>query len=311
MKPRIGRQARVQSEMAVRLMNTFRSFLLEGECAGSRFILTSPTRLQRGSGGNRLGKSAGSSLEFLDHREYQPGDDIRRINWQALARSDRLSVKLFREEVTPHLDLLIDTSRSMALPDSEKARGFLGLIALLTQAARNADFTCVPWQLGASSQRVRNGHHPPSAWEELTLDYSGDAVTGMVRQPPALRPMGMRLLVSDLLVAGDPAPILQFLAHQAALVVVVQVLAEKDLHPELQGNLRLHDCESGHELEVFLDQSSLVAYRAKLSRHLESWQIACRRLGACMVTLVAEQLTTAWEPSELVRQQLLAMTGVC
>ena len=69
--------------------------LAEGQRAGARWRLAVPAPI--GLAGDALGKRAGSSLEFQEHREYQPGDDLRHLDWAAYGRSDRLVVKRFRE----------------------------------------------------------------------------------------------------------------------------------------------------------------------------------------------------------------------
>src|SRR6516164_11355273 len=115
----------------------YRQFLLDGERAGSRCALGVPRRVPLGRAGLHQGGRAGSSLEFKEHRDYQAGDDLRHIDWNAYARSDQLAVKLFREEVNPHVDILVDLSRSMALEDSRKAEATLGLAAFFAAAARN------------------------------------------------------------------------------------------------------------------------------------------------------------------------------
>ena len=94
---------------------TPREHLLEGETAARRYALAVPRGGPVNRTGSTLGARAGSSLEFRDYRGYEPGDDLRHVDWNAYARTDQLSVKLFREEVSPHLDVLIDGSRSMAL----------------------------------------------------------------------------------------------------------------------------------------------------------------------------------------------------
>src|SRR6185312_362794 len=109
-----------------------------GTRAGLRYALGLPRQAPVGVAGAALGQRAGSSLEFRDHREYQPGDDLRHIDWNAFARSDQLSVKVFREEITPHLDVVLDASRSMALEGTAKERATLALAALLVTAAANA-----------------------------------------------------------------------------------------------------------------------------------------------------------------------------
>src|SRR4249920_2976779 len=92
-----------------------RRYLSEGERAGARYALETPRQAPGGVAGGTLSQRAGSSLEFQDHRDYQPGDDLRHIDWNVYARTDQLTLKLYREEVTPHLDVLLDTSRSMTL----------------------------------------------------------------------------------------------------------------------------------------------------------------------------------------------------
>src|SRR4051812_37461191 len=97
-----------------------RQHLAGGERAGMRYAISLPRLMLQGQSGVTVGQRAGSSLEFRDYRDYQPGDDLRHVDWNAYARSDVLAVKLFREEVTPHLDVLIDDSRSMVLEASDK-----------------------------------------------------------------------------------------------------------------------------------------------------------------------------------------------
>src|SRR5579864_8079240 len=98
-----------------KMEESYRQYVLEGERAGSRFALGVSRRLPQGRAGLHQGGRAGSSLEFKEHRDYQAGDDLRHIDWNAYARSDQLAVKVFHEEVNPHLDLVVDGSRSMAL----------------------------------------------------------------------------------------------------------------------------------------------------------------------------------------------------
>src|SRR5258706_13818407 len=130
-------------------------YLMEGEQAGARFTLAAPRRVPIGMTGIRLGNRIGSSLEFRDHREYQAGDDLRRIDWNAYARTDKLILKLYQEEVSPHLDLVIDGSRSMALEGSAKLQATLGLASVFTVAATNAGFSHSTWlarEVGPSSE---------------------------------------------------------------------------------------------------------------------------------------------------------------
>ena len=78
-------------------------YLLQGEQAGANYVLQIAMPARFGRSGYYPGRHTGSSLDFKDFREYQPGDDLRRIDWGAYARSDKLIVKLYREEIDPHL----------------------------------------------------------------------------------------------------------------------------------------------------------------------------------------------------------------
>ncbi len=70
-----------------------------------------------GDWGSKPGVNSGSSIEFMDFRPYLPGDDIRRIDWNVYARTDSLIVKQYQNEIRPHVDILIDGSKSMAISD--------------------------------------------------------------------------------------------------------------------------------------------------------------------------------------------------
>ncbi len=69
------------------------------------------------AGGQHRGLRRGGGVEFAEHRAYAPGDDLRRLDWRALARQDRLFIKRFEEEVHASVTVLLDGSGSMALRD--------------------------------------------------------------------------------------------------------------------------------------------------------------------------------------------------
>ena len=72
-------------------------------------------------GGNRRSKNLGSSCEFADYRDYMPGDDVTKIDWNAYARFDKLYEKLYFDERQMHTRIYIDASRSMAHGSEDKA----------------------------------------------------------------------------------------------------------------------------------------------------------------------------------------------
>src|SRR5687768_16190747 len=63
--------------------------------------------------GERRSIKRGQSVEFADYRNYTPGDDLRRLDWNAYARMERLFIKLYQEEEDLTVHILIDASKSM------------------------------------------------------------------------------------------------------------------------------------------------------------------------------------------------------
>lgn len=283
----------------------YRQYLIEGQQAGLRYSIGTPRNTQRGLVGSQLGSSSGSSLEFMDHREYMPGDDLRRIDWNAFARSDKLSIKLYRDEVNPHLDIIIDCSRSMALPDSQKVRATLALAALIAQAACNSDYSFTAWQVRDSCRKLRNAADRPMLWDNIEFDSQISCEQALKLKMPQWRPRGIRLILSDLLWLGDPHHTLSILADCASDVFVVQILADSDVNPPQNGNVRLNDCETGQTKDVFVDTVTQKRYRQNLSQHQYNWNRACKQLGAVMATVVAESVVQQWKFDELILAQIL------
>ena len=287
--------------------NDQQRFLIAGEQAGGRFALAAPRRVPMGAGGVHLSSRTGSSLEFRDHREYQPGDDLRRIDWNAYGRTDKLIVKLYREEVTPHIDIVIDGSRSMSLENTAKLEAVLGLASLFASAASNADFSHCAWLASDACRRIDGGTGRPSTWPPLDFDYGGNVDDSFTRNRPAWRRQGMRVLISDLLWLGNPLRTLQVLSRDAAAVVVVQILAADDAFPQTRGNQRLVDSETGQVRELFIDASALDRYKTGLERHQENWRAACRQVGGTMVSVIAEEVVRDWTLNELVAAEILTV----
>lgn len=287
------------------MSDALRHALMQGEQAGARYALLPPRLAAHGIAGTQLANRAGSSIEFMDHREYRPGDDVRRIDWAAYARSDRLTIRLYREEVSPHLDVLIDGSRSMDLEGTAKAAGAAALAAAFATAADNAHFTHAAWLAADGCRPLLSGKERPTAWQGIEFATAQPLTDSLHQMPPRWRRQGVRLLISDLLWPADPLPALQRLADGAASLIVAQVLAQQDVTPPARGNMRLADSETGELREIFIDAAAQQRYRDALTRHQSAWAQACRQVGAVFVTLVAESLLDQWNLTDLVAAEVL------
>lgn len=287
--------------------DSLRPYLLAGEQAGARYRFATLGRSPQGTAGTQLARSAGESMEFMEHRDYQPGDDLRRLNWSAYARSDRLVVKVFRQEVCPHFDLLIDGSRSMNLDGTRKMEAAVGLAAALASAAESSGYSRRVSMTRDGCQLIPGGSDRPGAWQQVRFDSELNPAESFRLQMPVFRPHGVRVLISDLLWLGNPMEILNPMTDRSAATLVIQVLAAIDANPEELGNHRLVDSETGENLDLFIDRSGLERYLANLNRHQQAWRTACRQTGAIFITFIAEDLCRDWDLSELVQAEVLTM----
>lgn len=286
----------------------YRKFLTEGERAGGNYALRIPPEAMAGTQGCQLGRQSGSSLDFKDYREYQPGDDLRKIDWNVYGRTDKLTVKLYREEVNPHLDLILDCSKSMDLPNTEKARATLGLSGLLATAANNARCSHAVWANSRGYHKLENSSDTPSAWEGISFESSVNPAESFAMLPPRLRKNSIRILISDLLWVEDPLLTLRPLANGAAAVIVVQVLAREDDAPSNRGNMRIVDVENNQTLEIFVDAVAQKRYREALANHRANWLDACRQTGAKLATVIAEDIVDDWRIDPLEESEILGVS---
>ena len=248
----------------------------------ARFRLVLPRMPIGGRVGERLGAGTGSSLEFQDYRPYAPGDDLRHVDWAAYARSETLAIRLYREEVAPRIDFVIDTSRSMAVSDS-KRRAYGELLGLLA---------CACARTGADSRVVTRAASPPHPLQvpedvERVLRFDGGHSALEASHLP-LRRRSLRVVVSDFLFPHDADDLVQRLARDGAQLFVVQLTLREEAEPAAAGGHRLVDVEGKGELDLVLDDDAIREYRARFSRLRLGLATAARRAGARFAHVVAE-----------------------
>lgn len=279
--------------------------LMRGERCGAAYLLRLPDDTGGLVAGLRRGGRAGRSVDFRDYRTYQPGDDLRWIDWNVYARTDDLTVKLYHEEVSPHLDLVLDGSLSMVLEDTAKADAHLGVAAALATAAATASCSVAVWLVSERTRRLENSGGRPSEWLGLQCNGRRSPADVLLADPPRLRPNSIRILLSDLMWPEDPVPVVRRLAERAAAVHVVQILADQERQPPQHGNLRLHDIETDQRLELFVDDGTRQRYMDALAAHSVEWRAACRSYGATFASLTAEDIVRDWDLTVLVESGVL------
>lgn len=279
--------------------------LMLGYQWGSRFAFSEPPSIPLGVSGNMLSRTVGTSLEFMEHREYMPGDDLRRIDWNAYARNDRLAIKLFREEVNPHVELLLDVSKSMNLAETQKGAGTAALLGFFASAAAESHFTFNVFVTDEGCRKLGRSNLVPTEWDPFALNSTHSPAEALGVNPPNWRQRGIRIFVSDLMFLADPDVLVSQISQGAAVTILVQLLAKEDAEPSFLGNLKLTDCESDRWMETYIDTAAQHRYVKNLARHQENYNLACRRHGAILCTVIAEEFMQHQRIDELLQAELM------
>lgn len=247
--------------------------------------------LSRRIAGVRVGEHRslrrGASVEFAEHRPYAPGDDPRRVDWNAFARLGELVVRLYaaEEDVTVHL--LVDASRSMAFGDPSK-------LSVAARVAAAIGYLCLTGServtlslaIGAEvSTRASMRGRRKLATLLTALDEIDPRGRGPVdRAADALlaRTSGSRgvvVVLSDLLDEGAAISAARKLSAARHETAVVHTLSSQELDPEAQGETTLVDSETGERLDLALDDEALALYRGRLTAWLDDTEKTLRKRG--------------------------------
>jgi hypothetical protein len=250
--------------------------------SAARFRLALPRTPIGGRVGDRLGAGTGSSLEFQDYRPYAPGDDLRHVDWAAYARSEVLAVRLYREEVAPRIDLVLDISRSMAVTE-EKRRAYGQLLGVLACAcAATVGDTRIITRTADQPQPLRI----PEDIERFLACEERRSVLEDLHLP--VRRRSLRVVVSDFLFPHDGDALVTRLARESAMLSIVQLTLRDEAEPVVEGGRRLVDVEGGGELDLVIDEAAIRDYRARFSRLRLGLSTGARRAGARFAHFVAE-----------------------
>jgi|SRR5947209_5171019 len=233
-------------------------------------------------GGHNISHFSGAGQEFLDHRHFHHGDDLRAVNWRAYLRLEKLFLKMFQVEPRIPVRVLLDTSSSMetgSVPKFDYARklaaalSYVGLVRL--------DTICLqPFgsELGDSFICAGGRHRFVPAVNFLAqLNCGGNTnFFQIARQFVGEYPQrGLLIIISDFLDENDCERPLQYFADFGHELLLVHLWAEEDRVPPWDGQLDLYDAETNDKLEITFDQSARQSYTQAFDTFAEN----IRRVG--------------------------------
>lgn len=252
----------------------------------AKLRLHSPHSVHGAYKGESRSKRRGASVEFSEHREYEPGDDFRHIDWNIYHRLDRLFVKLYTEDQNRTLNVLLDTSESMSIGDPSKIEYAKGVAAALTYVALwsgdEARIADAAKRLAWKTPKRRGRHHAGAffaALEGLRAGGLTDLSNVMHGLASDRRSEGsVTVLISDLF---DPSweSAIRALAGVGGSAVLIHVLGPEDLRPRLSGEIRIVDAETGEAINLSIDPDALERFSQSVSRWIDRVRRVALRSG--------------------------------
>ena len=238
-------------------------------------------------GGHNASRFSGSGQEFLDHRSFHQGDDLRAVNWRAYMRLERLILKMFQVEPRVPVRFLVDASSSMATGDPDKfdyarklaaALCYVGLVRLetiLIQPFR--DYLLDPITAGGGRHRFQ----PVAEYLSKTEAGGKTDFLKVSRQFLAEYPQrGLLILISDFLDDRDAEKPLQYLSDFGHEVFLIHLWSEQDRRPPWTGEVEVEDAETGLTVKMNFDDEAREYYTTAFDSYAASVrQMALRKGG--------------------------------
>jgi uncharacterized protein (DUF58 family) len=236
--------------------------------------------------GEHVSWRSGPSLEFLDYRKYQLGDDFRYVDWNVYGRLDKLFIKLFRAEQNQNIHTLLDISRSMEFGRPLKETYAKKILAALSYIGLtqldNIYVTAFSDKLNDSMIPVKSG----LAYSKVLDFLVSIQVKGKTRFNASLteyaetrNQRGIAIILSDLMDPNGFEAGLEALRHAGFDVSVIQVLDHQEIFPSDTGNRILKEIEANEKLNLTIDRSILTLYFKKFQNFLNRIQVFCLNNG--------------------------------
>ena len=254
--------------------------------------------------GERRSIKRGTSIEFADYRDYAPGDDLRRLDWNVYARLERPYVKLLEDEEDLAVHILLDTSASMDWPDEGAAdrhkllfakRLFAGLAYISLTTNDRLQLTAINDQgLEQFGPTRGRGQTVPMLRFAHRLTARGVTDLNTALEAYALRAArpGLCFVISDMFSPSGYLDGMNALLGRGFEIALIHILSPDEVMPPVAGDLRLIDIETGEPQEVSVDATMRDIYIQRLALWRDNIRADCVRRGVHYLPLQTDEL---WE----------------
>jgi len=254
-----------------------------------RLELLARRRVRSSLKGERMSKARGQSVEFADHRNYAAGDDLRYLDWNLFGRLDKLFLKLYEEERELPLSIFLDASESMTFGKPVKfdfarqVAASMGYVALCGFDRVTVDIFPDSHDEKTLRESLRNVRGKKSAlpfFRHLQQIQAGGSCrlnASLKRRTLLTKQSGVAIVISDFMDPEGYEEGLKALLGRGFQVHVILVLSREELEPNVYGDLKVVDSESGMAQEVTFGKYRLKAYQKTVNAFLEQFKNFCRK----------------------------------
>lgn len=251
-------------------------------------------RLDKGMSGGRKSSAKGASVEFSDFREYIPGDDIRRIDWNVYGRLDRLYIKQFMEEKEAFYHIFLDTSASMNYGEEKKSVMALRLAAVFVwlvqkQLDRVEILTLRDGRLDKTSPITGRNSFGRMLNELETIEFSGTTQMSNAIRRSSVGGRGVSIIISDFLDPDGIDEAVKYLVYKRQDVLLLQVLAKEEVQFEDEGTVAITDMETGDEVRVTMTRATIKNYHETLKKHNQEIERLAKKYGCAYLQVTSDE----------------------
>lgn len=264
-------------------------------------------------GGNHQSKTYGSSCEFADYRDYIPGDDISKIDWNAYARFEKLYMKLYLDERQVHTRIYIDASRSMDYGQGKKAEMALQIAAALAYLSIcEMDRVSIYYIKNNTIHEVFENIIGKESYYSLIgklndIEFGDDCfISDSILPSEVGYGDGMSIIISDFLTDNDYETAIDHLVSKRRDLFCFQVLSKDELKPNVRGKVHFYDSENINlQYRKNITKDIAIAYNEALNYTVDRIRNYCNARNANYLLVPATQSVSE------IFLRLLPEMGVC
>jgi len=224
----------------------------------------------------------GSSVDFLGHRSYSWGDEIKHLDWNLYARTGEAFIKEFAREQNKSIVILLDSSASMTTGTPSKFVLARQLAAALAYIATCSGHMAQIGFIKENKIHYSSYFHSPQQLFDLLHFLSQYSASGILHMKQALGNFSRKhsptsvFIASDLLAIGDIGLALKSLVTKGYQLSIFHLLATEEYSPKFKGHISLKDIETNKNIDIVIDAEKLELYRQGVKKFQNKWQSFCK-----------------------------------